>query len=195
MKHTVQTTLLGITAITVGLLAAGSAQADRVSVGLGLSDGYGNFLSVGVNNGWHRGCGPGYYGGVCLAPRPVVVQPAPVVYAQPAPVVYAQPAPVVYAQPPAPVVYAQPAPVVYAQPAPVVVQPSGYWVETDNTVWIAGGWVEVTDAWGRRVRQQGPGHWEHHRGREWRQGPGGGDRGGVFGGGGHGGPGGSGPHR
>jgi hypothetical protein len=31
----------------------------------------------------------------------------------------------------------------------------------------------VTDAWGRRVRQRGPGHWEVRHNREWRSGPGG----------------------
>ena len=102
-----------------------------------------------------------------MAPRPVYYAPAPVVYA-PAPVVYASPAPVVYAQP---------APVVYEQP-PVVVQNSGYWDEYDNNVWVAGVWVDVTDSWGRRVRQQQPGHWENRHVREWR---GGSDRG-------HGGP-------
>ena len=177
----------GVVAMT-GLLATSPAEADHVSLGLGLSDCAGNYFSLGVNNGRH-GYGPRYGGGVYMAPAPVVVAPAPVVYAQPAPVVVAQPAPVVYAQP-APVVYSQPAPVVVAQPAPVVVQPGGYWVETDNRVWVDGVWVDFVDEWGHHGRRQQPGHWENHHNREWRVnggshgGPG--PRGG-FGGGDHGG--------
>ena len=178
MSNTIRATFFGVAAMT-SLLAVGPAKADHVSVGLGLSDGLGNFLSLGVNTGGRHGCGPAYVGGVCMAPRQVIVAPAPVVYA-PAPVVYAQPAPVVYA--PAPVVYAQPAPVVYAQPAPVVyaqapvvMQNEGYWVESDNNVWVSGVWVDVTDSWGRRIRQQQPGHWEMRHSREW-QSHGGGDR-------------------
>ena len=155
-----------------GLLAAGPAQADRLSVGLGLSDGYGNFFSLGVNNGCRPCPGPV----VVASTRVVYAQPAPVVYAQPAPVVYAQPAPVVYAQP-APVVYAQPAPVVYAQPAPVLVQPGGYWVE--------GVWFDFTDEWGHRCRRQGPGHWENHHSDGGRGGHGGYNGGGRGGFGGH----------
>jgi len=185
MRNAIRTTVFSVAAMA-SLLAAGSAKADRVSVGLGLGDGYGNFLSLGVNTGGRHGCAPGYVGGMCLAPRTVVVAPAPVVYA-PAPMVYAQPAPVVYT--PAPVVYATaPAPVVYAS-TPVVVQNEGYWVESDNNVWVTGVWVDVTDAWGRRIRQQQPGHWEQHHSREWRQpNHGGGDRQGPrqdYGGGDH----------
>lgn len=167
MRNAVRTALFGVAAMTT-LLATGPAHADHVSIGLGLSNGHGNYFSLGVNTRPQP----------CYVPRPVVVAPAPVVYAQPAQVVYAQPAPVVYA-PPAPVVYAQPAPVVYAQP-------SGYWVETANTVWIEGIWVDCFDAWGHHGRRQQPGHWETHHGREWRPGPGG-DHGGPrrdgFGGG------------
>jgi len=187
MKLRINKTFFGVAAAT-SLLAVGSAQADHVSVGLGLSDGYGNFLSVGVNNGGHHGCGPSYAGRVYVAPPPVVVAPAPVVYAQPAPVVVAQPAPVVYAQPaPAPVVYAQPAPVVYTQPSTVVVQSGGYWQEVDNRVWCEGVWIDFVDEWGHHGRRRGPGHWENHHSREW--------RGGGFGGGFHGGPGGGPGHR
>ena len=180
MSNTIRAAFFGVAAMT-SLLATGPAKADHVSVGLGLGDGFGNFLSLGVNTGGRHGCGPAYVGGAYMAPRPVIVAPAPVVYA-PAPVVYAQPAPVVYAPAPvtyapAPVVYASaPAPVVYA-PAPVVVQNEGYWVESDNNVWVSGVWVDVTDAWGRRIRQQQPGHWEMRHAREWRQpNHGGGDR-------------------
>lgn len=192
MSNRIRSTILGMVAMT-GLLAAGQAKADRVSVGLGLTDGYGDFFSLGVNTGGRHGYAPGYVGGMYMAPRAVVVAPAPVVYQRP--IIYAQPSPVVYA--PAPVVYAQPAPVVYATtpapvvyaPAPVVVQNEGYWVENDNNVWVAGVYVDVTDAWGRRIRQQQPGHWEQRHTREWRQpNRGGGDRQGPqqgFGGGDH----------
>ena len=178
MKSRIKTAFLGVAAMA-GLLTAESAQADHVSVGLGLSTGYGDYLSLGFNN---RGRCGGYYGGF-YRPGPVVYAPAPVVYAQPAPVVYAQPAPVVYAQP---------APVVYAQPAPVVVQSGGYWADVDSQVWCDGVWIDFIDEWGHHGRRRGPGHWETHHGREWRGGGGdhGGPRGGGFGGGDHGGPGG-----
>lgn len=162
-----------------GLLVARPAAADHVSVGVGLSTGNGTALAIGVNTGG-RGPGP-----IIARPAPIVVAPAPVVVAQPVPVVVAQPAPivvtpapVVVAQPapvvvaPASVVVAQPAPVVVAQPATVVVaQNTGYWVDVDNQVWVEGVWLEVTDAWGHRVRQRGPGHWETRHNREWRTGP------------------------
>lgn len=184
MSGRVKSAFFGVAAMT-SLLAAGAAQADHVSLGLGFSDCSGNYFSLGVNTRPRP------------VPPPVVVVPAPVVYARPVPVVYAQPAPVVYAQP-APVVYAQPATVVYAQPAPVVVQPGGYWVEADNSVWVEGIWVDFTDEWGHHGRRQMPGHWENHHSREWRPqggGFGGGDHsrgpqhGGGFGGGDHNGPG------
>ena len=163
MSNTIRAMFFGVAALT-GVWATGQAKADHVSVGLGLGDGYGNYLSLGVNSGGRHDCGPRYVGGSCMGPRAVIVAPAPVVYA-PAPVVYVQPAPVVYA----------PAPVVYA-PAPVAVQSDGYWVESDNNVWIAGVWVDVTDSWGRRVRQQQPGHWEQRHSREWRPNHGGGEQ-------------------
>lgn len=173
MSSRIKSAFFGVAAVT-SLLAAGAAQADHVSLGLGFSDCSGNYFSLGLNTRPRP-----------VLPPPVVVTPAPVVYAPaPAPVVYAQPATVVYAQP-APVVYAQPAPVVYAQPAPVVVQPApaGYWVETDNRVWVEGVWVDFTDEWGHHGRRQMPGHWENHHGREWRP------QGHGFGGGDHHGPG------
>lgn len=205
MRHATKNLFYGAAAISF-LLVASPASADRVSVGLGIGNGYGDYFSVGINGGGRHGGGPIYRSGcyarcygrpspfvpapymprtivVAPCPRSVVVAPCPTpIIVAPAPVVVAQPAPVVVAQP-VPVVVAQPVPVVVAQPAAVVVaQPAGYWVDVDNQVWIEGAWIEVTDSWGHRVRQRGPGHWGTRHNREWRTGP--------QPGGGHSGPGG-----
>jgi hypothetical protein len=166
MKNTAKTLFFGVVAIA-GLLVARPAAGDQVSIGLGISNGYGNYFSLGLNSGGRRDCGPrdyghndrgygGPYGGHRPMMGPVCV-PAPM-YCAPRPII-CQPAPVQ-------VVYA-PAPVV-VETAPVVVQ-SGYWTEREQNVWIEGYWVEVTDAWGRRVKTWQPGHWEVRRNREWVQ--------------------------
>lgn len=157
MNNTVKTAFFGVVAAT-GLLLAGSAKADSVSFGLGISDGYGSSFSFGLNSGGrghggpsHHGGGYGHGGDVRLgfgyAARPPC--PPPIVYA------------------PRQVVYVQ-QPVVYAPPPPVVVQ-SGYWQEREERTWIEGCWVETVDAYGRRCKMWQPGRWEVRRIREWVQ--------------------------
>lgn len=149
MNSTVKTTFWGLVAVA-GLLVATPAKADRVSFGLGISDGYGSTFSFGLNSGGRGYGGPSYHGdgygrsrgdlrvGCGYAVRP----PCP------------------------PAVVYVPRPVVYA--SPVVVQ-SGYWQERDERYWIEGNWVETFDAYGRRCKMWQPGRWEIRRIREWVQ--------------------------
>ena len=94
MKNTTKTAVRGLVAAAC-VLAIGTARADRVSFGLGISDGLGSFLALGVNNGGHgyrgfdgpRRCGHGP-GGVNVGVQFGFPPPVPVIYAPPA-VVYA----------------------------------------------------------------------------------------------------------
>ena len=151
MNSTVKTAVLGLVAVA-GLLVVPPAKADHVSVGLGVSDGYGSYFSFGLNSGGGGHGGPSRHGegyggrggcdrrgGYGYAVRPSC--PAPVVYAPR---------------------------VVYVQPAPVVVQ-NGYWQEREERYWIEGSWVEALDAYGRRCKMWQPGRWEVRRIREWVQ--------------------------
>lgn len=165
MKSTATSLFCGVVAMA-GLLVARPAAADRVSVGLGFSNGYGDYFSLGINSGGRSGCGPAHHGGYYGAPYargpfgPAPCMARTVVVAPYCP----RPAPVIVAPCPAPVVVAP----VVVTPAPVVVQ-SGYWADRDENVWVEGEWVEMTDAWGRRIRTQQPGHWEVRRTRVWVQ--------------------------
>jgi len=157
MNNSVKTVLFGAVAVA-GLLAVTPAKADRVSVGLGVSDGYGSFFSFGLNSGGRGHGGPSHhgdgYGRGCVEMRggygygPRLPCPPVVVYA------------------PRPVVYAPP--VVCAPPPPVVVQ-GGYWQEREERYWIEGYWIETTDAYGRRCKMWQQGRWEIRRVREWVQ--------------------------
>ncbi len=149
MKNTTQAAI-GILVAAACVLATGTARADRVSFGLGISGGDGSFLALGVNHGGrgHRGGGGprrGWHGprvphvGVRLGFPPACPPPVPVVVAPPA--------------------------IVYA-PAPVVVR-RGYWQEREERVWIEGCWVETFDPYGRRCKTWQPGRWEIRRTREW----------------------------
>lgn len=160
MKNTANSLFYGVVILS-GLLAASPAAADRVSVGFGIGNGYGNYFSLGINSGGHSGRGP-MHGGYYADPHrgPGAFSPAPYVSRQVVVAPYCpRPAPIVVVPCPAPVVVV---------PAPVAVQ-SGYWADRDENVWVEGEWVEVTDAWGRRVRTQQPGHWEVRRTRVWVQ--------------------------
>jgi hypothetical protein len=152
MKMRIEAAFFGVVAMA-GLLAATPAKADRVSVGLGFSNGYGNYFSLGVNSGG-RGCGPSHHGyghghsrgGYGYGPRfstAVVIAPRPVVYAAPQ--------------------------VVYAAPPPPVVVQSGYWQEREERYWVEGCWVDSFDAFGRRCKTWQTGRWEVRRIREWVQ--------------------------
>jgi hypothetical protein len=156
MNNTVKTALWGMVAMA-GLLVATPAKADRLSFGLGVSDGYGSFFSFGLNSGGRGYGGPSHHGdghgrgdmrgGCGYAMR----QPCP-------PVVIYAPRPVVYSQP-----------VICVPPPPPVVVPSGYWQERDERYWIDGNWAETYDAFGRRCKMWQPGRWETRRIREWVQ--------------------------
>lgn len=149
MKNTTQTAF-GVLVAAACVLTIGTARADRVSFGLGISGGDGSFLALGVNNGGHghRGFdGPrrGWHGP--RGPHVGVRLGFPLACPPPVPVIVAPPA------------------VVYA-PAPVVVQ-RGYWQEREERVWIEGCWVETVDPYGRRCKMWQPGRWEIRRIREW----------------------------
>ena len=157
MNNTGKTMLFGVVAVT-GLLMVGPAKADSLSIGLGLSDGYGSSFAFGLNSGGHGHGGPSHRGGghgrggdvrvgFGYAARPYC--PPPVVCA------------------PRPVYY--PAQVVYLPPPPPVVVRSGYWQEREERTWIEGCWVETVDAYGRRCKMWQPGRWEVRRIREWVQ--------------------------
>ncbi len=126
------------TVLTVGMLAAMPARADRVSFGLGIGTGSG-FLALGVNGGGrghpHR---PQRFYPHHPLPRPRGFLPPPVIFAPP----------------------------VVVATAPVVVR-SGFWQEREERVWVEGCWIETLDAFGRRCKQWQPGHWEVRRIREW----------------------------
>jgi hypothetical protein len=147
MNKRARATFFG-TVIVAGLLAAVPARADRVSVGLGVSNG-GGFFALGINSGRGHHPHPGHF----HHRRHPVPHPRP----------FGCPPPVIVAPPP---VVVAPAPVVVA-PAPVVVAPRGYWREREERVWIEGCWVEAIDAYGRRCKQWQPGYWEIRRTREW----------------------------
>lgn len=147
MKNTAKSVFWGLFA-AVTLLAAGSAQADRYSFGLGVSNGEGGFFSFGMSNGGgdRHGGGHGYrghgYGAPC-GTRPMIYAPRPVVCVPP--------------------------PVVCAPHVRTVVVNSGYWLEREARVWVEGFWSESVDAYGRRCRVWQPGRWEIRRTREWVQ--------------------------
>jgi len=149
MKNTTQTAVRVLVAAAC-VLTIGTARADRVSFGLGISDGAGSFLALGVNNGGYGGRrfdGPRWGGhGPCVPHVGVRLGFPPA------------------CPPPVPVIYTPPA--VVCVPAPVVVQ-RGYWQEREERIWIEGCWVETFDPYGRRCKTWQPGRWEIRRIREW----------------------------